>query len=174
MNAKLTISEIEYIYNLAEHKTDEELAKIIKKPVAIVQMLFSLMAGLPKRPWEKVVLPDIPPAPTVDEQTVTTRKKPKALKPLIVGKKRRKIPVKNKTVKKEKPVKTKEEKKPLSAHAQALERQKIRSARNNQSIYATRPIDLNGKIPYKLNHKTVVYEAPGANIEMLRKKYHIA
>jgi hypothetical protein len=176
MEAKLSISDIEYIYNLAGAKTDEELAKIINKPVALVQMQFALMDGLPVRPWEKVVVPDIPalPAASNDKPAVKSRK-PSALRPLKVGKKKKKVASKKKPAgKKEKPVKVKEEKKPHSAHAQAMERQKIKQVRDRNSIYATRPLDLTGKVRVKLNSKTDVWVDPGTDIEKLKKNLKIA
>lgn len=170
MEQKLTISDIEYAYNLAEHKTDEELAAILKKPVAMVQMLFAIMAGLPKRPWEKIVLPDLPAVTTVAEaQPVVVGKKPKALKPLKVGKKKNKASAKKKA-----PAKEKAGNKPLSAHAQEMDRLKARKISNRNSIYATRPLDLTGKVRVKLNSRTEVWVEPGTDIEKLKKKLNIA
>lgn len=150
MEPKLSISDIEYIYNLAGHKTDEQLAVMIKKPLDLVQKLFSLMV-LPKRPWEKF-----------DNKPI---KEKKQLKPLSVGRKK-------KAVKKKKPVK--KEKKPHSSYAQAMDRQKIRKSRNNQSIYTTKPLDLSGKVRVKLNAKTEVWVLPGTDIAALKKKLNIA
>src|SRR5690349_9736005 len=53
MEDKLTVPEITYMRALAAYKTDEELAKLLNKPVELIQLQFSIMAGLPKRPEEK-------------------------------------------------------------------------------------------------------------------------
>ncbi|MDF2189314.1 hypothetical protein [Paraflavitalea sp. CAU 1676] len=39
--------------------------------------------------------------------------------------------------------------------------------------YETRKVDLTGMVSYRLNHKTIVYDKPGADIEALRKKFCI-
>lgn len=155
---KLTIIEIRYIRSLAAVKTDEELAIMIEKPVELIKAQFALMAGLPKRPEEKPaaireLLSSSPDSAPVAETVKKERKKP-GPKP------------KN-------PVKKKKSKKLNSAHAQAEERKRNRSNRNNQKVFVTRPLDLTGKVAYKLNSKTTVWEAPGADIEELKKKYKI-
>jgi hypothetical protein len=157
MEQKLTIPEITYMRALASVKTDEELAKMMNKPVELIKLQFSIMAGLPKRPEEKpeaiAKLLSSNVDVVVDEPVKKEKKKP-GPKP------------KN-------PEKKKKQKKLHSAHAQAEGRKKIRSGRNNQSIYKTKPLDLSGKVPYKLNAKTTVYAKPGANIDKLKKKYNI-
>jgi hypothetical protein len=166
MENKLTISEIECIYNLAGHKTDEELSAIIKKPVAIIQMQFALIDGLPNRPWEKG--PELKPA--------SLPKTPKKNKIRSNGKERISH-AERKVIREQKQVQKKNEKtgkKPLSAHAQALDRLKMRKDRCGKSIYATRKLDLTGTIPVKLNNRTTVWVKPGADIEELKKKYKIA
>jgi hypothetical protein len=157
MDQKLTISDIKFLYKLAAHKTDEELAILIKKPVSLVQMQFALMTGLPKRPWER--------GPVVQTPTVHAA----ALSPVIEAPAKEKPHRKNKATKP-----AKEEKKLHSASAQALERTKLRKNRNNDSIYKTRTIDLTGKIALKLNAKTTVWAEPGSDINELKTKYHIA
>ena len=187
MEQKLTISEITYIRNLAEHKTDEELAKMIGKPLTLVQMQLSLISDLPKRPWEKRpweqgIVPEVPATPVVDaEQLVKPKMKPVTLKPLKIGRKKKKTPAKKKAPfkkkavsKKQKPVKEKVEKKLISAHAQAMDRLKARKVNPRNSIYKTKPLDLSGKIRVKLNAKTEVWVAPGTDIEKLKRKLNIA
>jgi hypothetical protein len=175
MDQKLTISDIEYIYNLAEHKTDEELAAIIKKPVSLIQMQFALMTGLPLRPWQKALntaqatLTSLVPAVNQKAQV----KKKETLKPLKVGRKKRKTPAKRKAASKKKVAKEKPAKKPHNAQAEAIERRNNRRGRNNQSIYATKPLDLPGKVRVKLNAKTEVWVAPGTDIAALKKKLNI-
>lgn len=155
MDQKLTITDIEYIYNLAGHKTDEELAVIIKKPVGLIQMLFSIMAGLPKRPWEQ--------GPIIDPSIIAT--------PKVENKPVKKERVK--AVRKQKKVVKKKDKK-LSPHAAEMEQLKIRKDRLRRGTYKTRPIDLTGKVAMKLNAKTTVWAKPGTDIAELKKKYNIA
>jgi len=66
-----------------------------------------------------------------------------------------------------------QKKKPRSAQAQAMERQQTRNTRSNRSIYATRPLDLTGQFPVKLNARTTVWVKPGTDIEKLKAKYKI-
>jgi hypothetical protein len=160
MENKLTISEIEYLYNLAGHKTDEELAAMIKKPVAVIQMQFALMAGLPKRPWE-----------LGQEIIAATKPKVKPAKKERISHAERKVIHEQKQVQKKH---EKAEKKPLSAHAQALDRLKMRKDKCGKSIYATRKLDLTGKVPFKLNNRTTVYAPPGTDVDQLKIKFKIA
>jgi hypothetical protein len=174
MEKKLTISDIEYIYNLAEHKTDEELAAIIKKPVSVIQMQFALMTGLPKRPWEKaavrVAVSDILSDPIPEQQPHQSKTgKTKSNKIKRLSHADRKIIRNQKQAKKKK---EKDEKQSL--HSQEMQRLKERKQRLDKSIYATRQLDLTGTIPIKLNDRTTVWVKPGADIEQLKKKYHIA
>lgn len=159
MDQKLTVPEITYMRSLAAYKTDEELATLLNKPVELITLQFSIMAGLPKRPEEK-------PA-AIRELLSSSSDSVPAAEPV---KKERKKP----GPKPKNPTKKKKKKKLHSAHAQAEERKKMRQGRNNQSIYATRPIDLKGKIPVMLNAKTMVYKTPGTDIEALKKKLKIA
>jgi hypothetical protein len=158
MEPKLTIAEITYMRALAAFKTDEELAKMMDKPVELIKLQFSIMAGLPKRPEEKPeaiarLLATGDPSTITDTEPVIDKKKP--------GRKK-------------KPVEVKPAKKLISAHAQAEERLKIRKDKNNKSIYKTKKIDLTGKVPVKLNSKTTVYVKPGYDIDELKRKYKIA
>lgn len=172
MEQKLTISDIAYIRNLADNKTDEELAVMIGKPVVLVQMQFSLMADLPKRPWEKgpvVKLPKPPKKKKVSSKLVKSVKKKSSKKEKAVknrtktGSQRDKQ--KKKAVKKRKVVKVQEE---------VLNRQKEWKGKNDKAQFKTRQLDLTGTIPIKLNAKTTVWVKPGTDIEKLKKKYNIA
>lgn len=152
MENKLTIIEIRYIRSLAAIKTDEELALMIEKPVELIKAQFALMAGLPKRPVEK---------PATIAKLLSTN--------CIVPE-----PVAQEEKKTKKHEKEKQSKKNHSAHAQALDRQKIRKDRQGKSIYATKKLDLTGKVPFKLNNRTTVYAPPGTDIDQLKIKYKIA
>ncbi len=159
MEAKLTIPEITYMRALAAVKTDEELAKMMDKPVELIKLQFSIMAGLPKRPNEK---------PAAIAKLLSSKDDVAIETQQPVKKERKKPGPKPKNPAKEK------KKKKHSAQAQAEERKKIRKGRDNQSIYATKPIDLTGKVPIKLNSKTLVYVKPGTDIEELKKRLNIA
>lgn len=130
---------------LAAFKTDEQLAKLLDKPVDLIKLQFSIMACLPKRPEEK----------------------PAAIAKLLSTGDTDSLPVTELEI-------VKKEKKPLSVHAQALDRLKSRKGKNQKGIYKTRPIDLKGQVRVKLNDRTTVYAKPGYDIEELKKKYKIA
>lgn len=157
MEQKLTIPEITFMRALAGIKTDKELAKLLDKPVELITLQFSIMAGLPKRPDEKPpIIAKLLSSEVINDQPVE-QKQPKKRGPK----------------KKEKAEKT-PKKKLQSMHAQEEERKKIRKVRRNQSIYSLRPLNLAGLVPYKLNAKTTVYDKPGADVGMLKQKYNIA
>lgn len=160
MEQKLTISDIEYIYNLAGHKTDEELAAIIKKPVAVIQMQFSLMTGLPERPWEKIIAVESKPTPEKASKPIKIKRLSHADRKIIRNQKQAN--------------KKKEKEENQSLHSQEMQRQKARKEKLDKSIYATRELDLTGTIPVKLNDRTTVWIKPGTNIDELKKKYKIA
>ena len=162
MEQKLTIPEITYMRALAGIKTDEELAKMMDKPVELIKLQFSIMANLPKRPDEK-------PAAIVRllSESVANETLAQPAKKKVTHAERRII--------REQKAKEKEQKKKekQSAHAQEMEQLKIRKDRLKRSTYETRPLDLTGKVPIKLNAKTIIWAKPGADIEELKKKYHI-
>jgi hypothetical protein len=159
MDQKLTVPEITYMRSLAAFKTDEELAKMMNKPVELIKLQFSIMAGLPKRPEEK---------PAAIAKLLASKSDVAADVNVPVKKERNRPGPKPK-----KPAKKKKAKKLHSAHAQAEERKNARKGRNNQSSYETKPINLNGKVPVKLNAKTTVWAMPGYDIDELKKKYKI-
>jgi hypothetical protein len=168
MEQKLTVPEITYIRALASIKTDEELAKMMDKPVELIKLQFSIMANLPKRPEEKpsaiakllATSVDIPA--TSNETTESPKKK-------------RVTHAERKIIRDQKEATEREKRKEKQlAHMQEIEQSKIRKDRLRRGTYATRPIDLSGKVPIKLNAKTVIWAKPGTDIEELKRKYKIA
>ena len=172
MESKLSITEIRFLRSLAAHKTDGELAEMINKPVGLIQMQFSLMAGLPKRPWETGPVITLPKAPK--KEKVRSAKKERVEKP---AKKKRISHAERKLIREQKnAVKEKEKREQQSAHAQEQERMKDRKRKLDKSKFKTRQLDLSDRIPVKLNAKTIIYvkPGPGIDIEELKKKYKIS
>lgn len=161
---KLTIIEIRYIRSLAAVKTDEELAIMIEKPVELIKAQFALMAGLPRRPGEKIILERLPPPP----ESIPVPAKEKPVKKVKAGSRTKAGSQRDKQAKKA--VKKRVQ---VQVNEKVLQRQK-EWKRNNETIqYETKqPVD-SDTIPYRLNHKTTIYAKPGTNIEELKKKYNI-
>lgn len=178
MEQKLTIPEITYMRALAGIKTDEQLATMMNKPVELIKLQFSIMANVPKRPEEKpaviakLLATDGLPATSVFISPVK-EKKGKAPKP---EKKKRVSHAERRLIREQKEAE-KQKQKPKakqSANVMEMEQRMLSQNRNRRSTYAMRPLDLTGKVPVKLNSKTIVYVNPGADIEKLKKKYNIA
>lgn len=177
MENKLSITEIRFIRSLAGKKTDEELADMINKPIALVQMQFSLMSNLPKRPWERGPVIKVPKTPKKEKIRSKSEKpvkeksiKPKPVKEKPVKKSRAKIGSRRdkqakKAVKKREVVKVNEA---------VVNRQKEWKNKNEKRQFKTKSAIKAGTIPYKLNAKTVIWDKPGVNIEQLKKKFNIS
>lgn len=166
---KLTIIEIRYIRSLAAVKTDEELAAMIEKPVELIKAQFALMAGLPRRPGEKIILEKLPPAPIeVPDAERALQKSSKKSKIKKLGSKTKAGSQRDKQVKK-----AAKKRVQVQVNEKVLHRQKEWKGKNDKVQYQTKSPVSAGMILFRLNHKTTIYAKPGTNIEELKRKYKI-
>jgi|GEM_PF-1715627 len=156
---ELTLADMRLLESLVCQRTDDDLAKLINKPLHLVQDFCARLDRKRRRTMNKTPKPPKNKLPK-DQirqlmQETFTQRKARALE----RKEQRAILQKEK-----------ERKKALRA---AEKRHSDRKVVIERKKFTIKTPDLTGKVAYRLDHKTIVYAEPGADINLLKKRANI-
>lgn len=156
---ELTLADMRLLESLVCQRTDDDLAKLINKPLHLVQDFCARLDRKRRRVMNKSPKPPKNKLPKDQVRQLMKEtfsdKKARALE----RKEQRSLIAKEKARKK--------------ALRESERRHSDRRVVIEQKKFKIKVPDLTGKVAYRLDHKTIVYAEPGADINLLKKRANI-
>jgi hypothetical protein len=154
--------DIQFIRASLSSKTDEEIAEILDKPVALVRTRINEMTGMAGQRQTEILL----------KNEEASRKAHAELQAKKINRRIREQKAEEHQDKLEKEEKKERKRKERLKHSNIVEAQYVaRQQRNDRRKFKTIPIDLAKLISVKIDKKTTLFVKPGTDIKKVREQY---